>query len=453
MFAGDYATPVHGFFASAVNWTTISNVTNEDDKPTGAHTQAEQISALEAFLVGNRELEELEDRIATFNFFEAIGAVRREERHSDFLAFLLQPSGAHTLGASFLRRLLHTTLSQSQVESSSINSVEAALLDLTDVEVRREWENIDILVLSEADKLAILIENKVDSSEHSNQLARYLKAVRARYGNYRIIPIFLTKDASESSHPDYHTLGYPQICEVLKSVTERRASTLPIDVEVAIRHYVDAVERHMNPKSDIAKLAQKIYERHKRALDIIFEFRPDEVEEVRQAVVNSIERESDLILVSNYRSSIQFLPTSWSTIPALNLGDGSWAGHSSLMRFEVKPTNGLVLSLILGPAKTEIRDAAYDLGRSEQFQKVFPQLGVKYQRWNQLWRAFAYRKADEDDLSTDQRLERWQHTWAKFLDKDLSRLEKTMLAFAEMKPLTDFVEVEAQDLTAHVRSN
>ena len=44
-------------------------------------------------VVGNSDLEELEGRLEKFNIFEAIGVVRQELRHSNFLAFLLEARG------------------------------------------------------------------------------------------------------------------------------------------------------------------------------------------------------------------------------------------------------------------------------------------------------------------------------------------------------------------------
>jgi hypothetical protein len=49
----------------------------------------EDRTALEKFVTNNQELERLEALLAEFNIFEAIGVVRQELRHSDFLAFLL----------------------------------------------------------------------------------------------------------------------------------------------------------------------------------------------------------------------------------------------------------------------------------------------------------------------------------------------------------------------------
>ena len=63
----------------------------------------EEHRLLEDFVVGNRDLERLEALLAEFNIFEAIGVVRQELRHSDFLAFLLDPHQSHGLGDDFLK--------------------------------------------------------------------------------------------------------------------------------------------------------------------------------------------------------------------------------------------------------------------------------------------------------------------------------------------------------------
>src|SRR5258708_36134901 len=66
--------------------------------------------ALEALVVDNPDLERLEALLDQFNMFEVIGAVRQELRHSDFLAFLLDPQQNHGLGDAFFKRLLQTIL-------------------------------------------------------------------------------------------------------------------------------------------------------------------------------------------------------------------------------------------------------------------------------------------------------------------------------------------------------
>src|SRR5690242_12497482 len=63
-------------------------------------------AALERFVIENDALQKLETRIARFNVFDALGISEVEIRHSNFLAFVLDPTESHGLGDLFLKGLL-----------------------------------------------------------------------------------------------------------------------------------------------------------------------------------------------------------------------------------------------------------------------------------------------------------------------------------------------------------
>jgi hypothetical protein len=65
---------------------------------------------LEDFVVGNVDLQRLEILLRKFNLFEALKLVWVEVRHSDFLAYLLDPQQNHGLRDSFLKALLQSVL-------------------------------------------------------------------------------------------------------------------------------------------------------------------------------------------------------------------------------------------------------------------------------------------------------------------------------------------------------
>lgn len=143
-----------------------------------ASTEAQQDrDAFTAFVVENRDCERLEELLERFNIFEAIGVVRQELRHSDFLAFLLNPQENHRLGDIFVKRLLQRLLMNKEDTSVPITPIVLDLWNLDRLEVRREWQRIDILLLGEPNRLAVIIENKIGTGEHSDQLRRYLRAV------------------------------------------------------------------------------------------------------------------------------------------------------------------------------------------------------------------------------------------------------------------------------------
>ena len=133
--------------------------------------QTKERKILESFVVDNKDLEALESKVARFNIFEAIGMVRQEIKHSNFIGFLLDPFEKHQLKDIFIKKLLINILRHS--EDAPLDILEVSISDFNDAEVRREWKNIDLLLYSQSNNFVCTIENKVDSSEGNNQLKNY----------------------------------------------------------------------------------------------------------------------------------------------------------------------------------------------------------------------------------------------------------------------------------------
>ena len=62
-----------------------------------------ELEAVENLAAQSSDLELLKATPSEFNVFEAMGVIFQEARHSDFLAFLLDPQGNHRLGLGSLR--------------------------------------------------------------------------------------------------------------------------------------------------------------------------------------------------------------------------------------------------------------------------------------------------------------------------------------------------------------
>ena len=103
---------------------------------------------LDSFLVENPELEQLNARLSAFNISNVLRVDRVEIRHSNVLAWLLDPTGTHGLGAIFLQRLLSRLLIDFDIPGVTMTAARIELMSLGDVEVFREWQNIDIVVSS-----------------------------------------------------------------------------------------------------------------------------------------------------------------------------------------------------------------------------------------------------------------------------------------------------------------
>lgn len=378
----------------------------------------QQVRALEAFVIDNARLDDLESRIAEFNIFEALGAVRNELRHSDFLAFLLNPSEKHGLGDLFLKRFLMRVLSVA--DDPPISPVTIDVTDLSGAVVERESQNIDILIHDASSGLVCVIENKVFSGEHSDQLNRYWKIIRQRFPTAKIVPVFLTPEgippASEDSR--YIPFSYAELSALMDQVRQSQESMLGADVNTMIRHYVTMLGRHIVTESEIAELCRQIYRTHKAAIDLIIEHMPDVQQEMAEYLWGLIQPEQSLVGVRFSKSHINFVPREWQQKRELNVGLG-WADSPANISFEFR--NGpdhLSLHLILGrvhPGYEYVREAIFAHAKANQ--SVFT--GCRQTltaSWTTLYKMPLLGKHDCEDASVKDLAEIIEPKWQQFLD-------------------------------------
>jgi hypothetical protein len=264
-----------------------------------------QLQALQAFAdtVQNPDLLRLESLLKRFNLFEAVGAVRHELRHSDFLAFLLDPNRNHGLGTAFLHRFLQAALDLDGV-------------DLSRAYVLREWHHIDILVVDEASRLVVIIENKIDTGEHSDQLNRYRETFQSYFPGHQALGLYLTPNGDAPSSPeDYRAISYSLVCEIIEQTARDNQLALDAEVVMALEHYAQMLRRHIVSDSDIAELCRSIYKQHKQALDLIFEHRPDQQTQIGEYVKSLIQREDGLMLGDARKTWIVFSLKEWKQSP------------------------------------------------------------------------------------------------------------------------------------------
>ena len=78
------------------------------DNSNNSKSKANQARILDRLLVDNAELEELSARLGVFNIFGTLRIEKPEIRHSNVLAWLLDPRGSHGIG--HLKRKRPSTL-------------------------------------------------------------------------------------------------------------------------------------------------------------------------------------------------------------------------------------------------------------------------------------------------------------------------------------------------------
>ena len=384
----------------------------------GAPRDQDDRKALEALIVDDDDLGKLEAMIAEFNIFEAIGAVRSELRHSDALAFLLDPSESHGLGDAFLRRFLQRVLAMAHRAPAS--PVDVDVWDLDDAEVRREWSNIDVLILDPSNKFAVIIENKIGSSEHSDQLPRYWSLVEHEFPGWKILGLYLTPDREEPSDERYSAIEYALIAEIVGRFVEARLSTIGPDVATFLRHYEQMLRRHIVSDSEIAELCRKLYRKHRHAFDLIFQHRPDAGQGVvRDLIEELVRREGDLMLDDCSRGYVRFTHKQWD-LPKLKGSGWTKTGRMLLFEFTIG-TERVGLKLLLGPGPTEVRERLFRFAQTKP--AVFKAVGKTISaKWNQLYTRVILEPKDTA-LSEPEAIERVvRERWATFVKEDLGTL-------------------------------
>lgn len=402
--------------------------------PLIAESDAKAYLLLQGF-VGDSDLDRLELLLGKFNLFEAMNWMRQEIRHSAFLAYLLDPQQNHGLGDVFLKTLLKRALAQREFASlvDGLTPMHIDVCSLANAEIHCEWQNIDVFVRDEANKLAIIIENKIDSGEHDDQLARYITQVRNGHGEWRIVPIYLTIDGESPTDERYISLGYDVVCHVIETIIHLRRSTIDPDVRVLLEHYIGMLRRHFLSESEIAKLCQQLYARHKEALDLIYEHRPDRVQRVKEFLEADILKNGDLALDHTTKSYIRFIPKEID-FPILRQGAG-WTPSKRMLLFELQNTDKqLAVKLVIGPGPSDIREKLFELAKHRPFDnppQLYPQWTMIYKRT--LLSKNAYSLEDEafyEKLSTE---------WEEFSSKQLPVL---VAALKDVTWMHDCVDAE-----------
>ena len=175
-------------------------------------------------------------------------------------------------------------------------------------------------------------------------------------------------------------------------------------------HYSSLIKRHIVSNSEIAELCQKIYKKHKQALDLIFEHRPDlqsELSEKLKEIANQNIEFHQLIPGNFAKSYIDFYPREWEGLPIvfhfLNLPDR------------------LLIELFIFPGDNSIRKLIHQA--SLENLNIFSK-GRWSERYITIYKKEILKHTDYEDADVDSLMMKVQESWDKFLAHDLSKIRE-----------------------------
>jgi hypothetical protein len=276
--------------------------------------QLDELLELERFVVENDELLQLEQLIGRFNIFDSLGIVRTEIRHSNFLAWLLDPNESHGQANLFLNAILMDLLRRSPPALRPFSPIQLDGAEMRGVRVRREYRNIDILIECDEPRFVFAIENKIDSREHSNQLGRYKKTVRELFGDVPAQFVFLTREGEEPSDEAWTMYTYCDIHQTLSRVRRANEGSIGSDVLTFLDHYLNLIGSRFMDDPKIDELCQMIYKNHRRAIDLIIERIGPSASEAVSAIAEEVKKVPGWKIVNIGPRYVRAIPAAWEKL-------------------------------------------------------------------------------------------------------------------------------------------
>lgn len=195
------------------------------------------------------------------NIFKILKLQNYEIRHSNYLAWLLDPKKSHGLNNTFLKKIFETI--GKKVEIPDFFEVH------TEYPVPKKYEGrkkgrIDILII--ADNFVCVIENKYGSKEHNKQCKRYKAFVNEEFKQKDKIFIYLDifpkdKKLFEEGQPlcDYELVTYEDLLGVLPpDLYKEPKNDNEIAINTIFHQYREILNSNYKILNDNDKLSKKI---------------------------------------------------------------------------------------------------------------------------------------------------------------------------------------------------
>ena len=242
------------------------------------------------------------------------------------------------------------------------------------------------------------IENKIDSKEHSNQLNRYRTIVENTYPDFRKTYIYLTPEGDESSDPNnWCSISYREVLNVLETAC-RKIQLLP-DAKMLIDNYVATIRRDIVGDERLAKICAEIYAKHQKALDLIFENKPDRASQLSEifrswAVMMTEKGEIEVDLEKCGKNYTRFRTKTMSEVlPDAEFPTSGW-GTKNYYFYELRNLEGKEFFIQLALSAKDIPDGLRSI--CNQINQYYPS---RQKKENWLWRTVfstKHTKLEED---------------------------------------------------------
>lgn len=206
-------------------------------------------------------LSQINDNVMDFNILEITGMGTQEIKHSNILGWLFDDS-EHNLEYQILDDFLKKVVDDNS--DKQLYGLKHYLYLPTHtnrkINIFREKDYIDLLIVDESNKIVITIENKIDAKESETQLSEYKEKIDKSYNdNYDKYYIFLTKNSEKPAKDDYWLIAsHNMIAKVIYDILKTKE--LSLKSKIILESYIDLLKRRgIVENTKLKKLCEEIW--------------------------------------------------------------------------------------------------------------------------------------------------------------------------------------------------
>ena len=250
------------------------------------------------------------------NLMDILKVSRKELQHSNFLAWLFDPKESHNLGDYALKEFIKIYFRENEYKNlgadAGLSVFDFVQLDFDDLEIRREYKNIDLILLSRKREFCVVIENKIFSGEREGQLKKYREVIEHEYRElkYKIF-IYLSleeQQISEDEQDYYVCITYDNIIKLIEQIISGKQLNLADKTKFVFEQYLQTLKTMLNKNEEIEEISQKLYKKYKAAFDLVIKYAVPNDNVIWTKLKSLIEAEKSIRPFHTNKSMVRFQP-------------------------------------------------------------------------------------------------------------------------------------------------
>jgi len=276
-------------------------------------------------------INKINNSLMEFNILKITGMGTQEIKHSHLLAWMFgdnEHKFQYKILDSFLQKVIDLFQEEKEEEekNKSDKDVKVKIKELQNyisipyskrnAKIYREKDDIDLLIVDEANKIVITIENKVFAPERvkkgkkKGQLATYEQVIKEKYKNFEKYFIFLTQDLREAKSTDINEKWLKANYQMISNTLDILMETNETDekTKLVLESYIDLLKRsNIVEDKELKKLCEEIWldKNYKTALEILCNYKTTELDIFFRKLINT----SEIYFVPWEKDSIQCIKT------------------------------------------------------------------------------------------------------------------------------------------------